>query len=72
MNIHMNILNIFKLFLFKKFTNVREQFEKVVQREQKWLLTGKMHRTKVDNYLAVIIHLNQCNICSYLKQINHR
>ena len=29
-------------------------------------------RTKVDNYLAVIIHFNQCNMCSYRRQIHHR
>ena len=25
-------------------------------------------RTKVDNFWAVIIHVNQCNICSYIEK----
>ena len=56
----------------RMLANVSKQFEKVVCGEQKWLLTEKnAKRTKVDNYLAVIIHFNQCSI-SDLEQINHR
>ena len=63
-------ITTFKLFsvCHKLFANVNEQFENVVHRKQKWLADGEnAQRTKVDNYLVVITHFNQCNICSYLK-----